>query len=55
MKYYHYMVWIVACRKKEIGLDYKNAPSRFPFPSIVLKLIPTFVPQNVKGELWPDA
>ena len=47
------MVWAGACHKREIGSDGENAP-QYSFPPIVLKLIWTFVPQNVKGELGPD-
>ena len=50
--YFHYMLW--ALRKKEIGIMIENSHSQYSFLSTVLKLIWAMVPQNIKGELWPD-
>ena len=49
------MRWAVALWKRGTGSEDGNEAPQYSFPPIVLKLIRTFVPQNLKGELWPDA
>ena len=55
IRYFHYIVWAVALRKKENGIMIENLHPQYSFPTSVLKLIRSVVPQNIKGELWPDA
>lgn len=49
------MTWAVALRKKEIGPLVDDAEPQYSFPSVVLQYIRSLVPENVKGEIWPQA
>ena len=50
IRYFHYMVWAVGLRKKEIGIMAENSHTQYSFPTTVLKLIWATVPRNIKGE-----
>ena len=49
------MVWAVALRKKEIGSMIENLQPQYSFSKEVLKLTRAMVPQNITGEVWPNA
>ena len=55
---FHYMVWAMPLRKKEIGIMIEKSHPQYSFPTTVLKLIWATVTRNIKGETqtnsWQD-
>lgn len=48
-------MWAVELRKKEIGPIVDGEEPKYTFPPVVLAFLRSLVPEDVKGELLPEA
>lgn len=55
IRYIVYVTWAVALRENEVGpLDDGEQP-KYTFPRAAISFLRTLVPENIKGEIWPNA
>ena len=55
IRYFNYLSWAVAIRKKEIGPLVDGEEPKYSFPPLVLAYLRSLIPEDVKGDIWPEA
>lgn len=55
IRHFNYVSWAVALRKKEVGPLVDGEEPKYTYPAVVLAFLRSLVPEDVKGEILPEA